>query len=133
MNLRKELDFGFKALILGLMLIVGTFPANDWSFSVGIDPPLQWVFNFLFEHNLELGKNIIFPHGPLAFLMYPLSENILLTTLVSSALKLLMMVKVVLLLAKTIGHFRWLLSFLFAYFIATITGFYHLVLVNLIL
>ena len=46
------------------------FPASV--FSNGIDPPLAWVFNFLIRGNVALGKEIIFPHGPLAFLMYPL-------------------------------------------------------------
>lgn len=41
-------------------------------FSNGIDQPLAWVFNYLIQGKLSLGKSIIFPHGPLAFLMYPL-------------------------------------------------------------
>ena len=38
----------------------------------GVDPPLSWVFNYLIQGRLVLGKEIIFPHGPLAFIMYPL-------------------------------------------------------------
>ncbi|MEI8048502.1 MAG: hypothetical protein WCI92_14055 [Bacteroidota bacterium] len=48
------------------------FPFPDSVFSNGIDPPLTWVFNFLIQGNSAIGKHIIFPHGPLAFLMYPL-------------------------------------------------------------
>ena len=48
------------------------FPFPDSVFSNGIDPPLAWVFNFLIQGNSDIGKHIIFPHGPLAFLMYPL-------------------------------------------------------------
>ncbi len=51
--------------------ILFPFPASV--FANGIDPPLAWVFNFLIRGNLQLGKYIIFPHGPLAFIMYPLS------------------------------------------------------------
>jgi hypothetical protein len=51
------------------------FPFPDSVFSNGIDPPLAWVFNFLIQGNSENGKHIIFPHGPLAFLMYPLPGN----------------------------------------------------------
>jgi hypothetical protein len=50
--------------------VLFSFPASV--FSNGIDPPLAWVFNFLIRGHLSLGRNIIFPHGPLAFLMYPL-------------------------------------------------------------
>ena len=46
------------------------FPASV--FANGIDPPLAWVFNFLVRGNFALGRHIIFPHGPLAFIMYPL-------------------------------------------------------------
>jgi len=48
------------------------FPFPVSVFANGIDPPLAWVFNFLIRGNSALGKEIIFPHGPLAFLMYPL-------------------------------------------------------------
>jgi hypothetical protein len=58
----------FVALVPAFLLF--PFPASV--FANGIDPPLAWVFNFLIKGNLHLGKQIIFPHGPLAFLMYPL-------------------------------------------------------------
>lgn len=77
-------------LIIALVVVIGTFPENDWSFDVGIDPPLKWVFNLLFENGLRAGQHILFPHGPLAFFMYPLSENILLATLVTALLKALL-------------------------------------------
>jgi len=58
--------------LLALIPAFVFFPFPVSVFSNGIDPPLAWVFNFLIRGNLALGKNIIFPHGPLAFLMYPL-------------------------------------------------------------
>ena len=58
----------FVSLVPALILF--TFPASV--FSNGIDPPLAWVFNFLIHGHLAAGRHIIFPHGPLAFLMYPL-------------------------------------------------------------
>ncbi len=59
-------------LILSLIPAFLLFRFPDSVFSTGIDPPLPWVFNFLIRDNLVLGKQIVFPHGPLAFLMYPL-------------------------------------------------------------
>ena len=79
----KANDF-FTAIIICLLVIIGTFIENDWSFRNGIDSPLSWVFNFLYETGPTLGKHIVFPHGPLAFLMYPLPENIGLTILIIS-------------------------------------------------
>jgi hypothetical protein len=58
----------FIALVPALVL----FPFPVSVFANGIDPPLAWVFNFMIRGNSALGKEIIFPHGPLAFLMYPL-------------------------------------------------------------
>lgn len=58
--------------VVALVPAIVLFPFPVSVFSNGIDPPLAWVFNFLIQGNLELGKQIIFPHGPLAFLMYPL-------------------------------------------------------------
>jgi hypothetical protein len=61
-------------LLFGVALIPAfvLFNFPDSEFSNGIDPPLAWVFNFLIRGNIYLGRNIVFPHGPLAFLMYPL-------------------------------------------------------------
>lgn len=76
---RKSINF----LLLGISVIPALlffqFPVSVYS--NGIDPPLAWVFNFLINGNAALGRDIIFPHGPLAFLMYPLpgSGNLWLT------------------------------------------------------
>lgn len=67
----KELSLSWKVL-LAVLASVLTFPVYAPVFSNGIDPPLSWVFNYLIDGNIALGKDIIFPHGPLAFIMYPL-------------------------------------------------------------
>src|SRR5687767_339497 len=77
-----------KAFILGLLVVIGTFPENDWTFSPGIDPPLTWLYNHLFIQDFGQALNIVFPHGPLAFFMYPLPETVLPVTLVVCGLKL---------------------------------------------
>jgi len=58
--------------VTALVLATVLFPFPAAVFANGIDPPLAWVFNFLVIGNFSLGKDIVFPHGPLAFLMYPL-------------------------------------------------------------
>ncbi len=40
--------------------------------NVGVDEPLSYIFTYLMQGNVVLGKDILFPHGPLAFIMYPL-------------------------------------------------------------
>ena len=96
-----------KILSLAAIIIVATFPQVDLAYSVGIDPPLAWAFNFLFEHGLKAGKDIVFPHGPLAFLMYPLQANIVLAVIVTSLLKLLLVVNVYKLISYS-GEKKWL-------------------------
>jgi hypothetical protein len=59
-------------IFISFLIALITFPELSPIYSNGIDPPLSWVFNYLIHHNPELGKDIIFPHGPLAFVMYPL-------------------------------------------------------------
>lgn len=122
-----------KASFVGLLIVVCTFPATEWTYSVGIDPPLSWAYNYLFENGLKIGKHIIFPHGPLAFFMYPLPENILLSTLVDTLLKLLLTFNLIYLLSKRSEQTKWLLAFLIAYFISIVSGFNHLILANLVL
>ena len=120
-----------KGISLAIFVVIGTFPNNDWSYSNGIDPPLLWVFNYFFENGMELGKDIIFPHGPLAFFMYPLQENILIARVVQSGLKVLVMLNFLGLIQNE--KFKWLLSFFLTYFISTVVNFNHLILVNIIL
>lgn len=122
-----------KAFCLGILLVIITFPSNEWTYTVGIDPPLSWAYNHLFKHGLEHGKHIIFPHGPLAFFMYPLPDNILLATVIHSLFKLLLLFNLAGLLSKQSSQTKWLLAFALAYFIAIIAKFNHLLLANIIL
>lgn len=62
----------FKILIIGLILACLSFPNYRLSFVQGIDGPLPWVFNYFADGNYALGRGILFPHGPLAFMLYPL-------------------------------------------------------------
>jgi len=127
-NIREVL----KILLIGFFVVIGTFPENDWTFSVGIDPPMSWVFNYLYSNDLSIGKHILFPHGPLAFFMYPLQENILIATLITSLLKILLVINVSYLL-QTKKNYKWIIIFFIAYLISIIAGFYHLILTNIIL
>ncbi|MBK7029720.1 MAG: hypothetical protein IPH45_11115 [Bacteroidales bacterium] len=78
-------DLGtFVVVIISVILAIITFPELNPVYANGIDPPLSWVFNFLVQGRLQLGKDIIFPHGPLAFLMYPLpvGNNLIITAFI---------------------------------------------------
>lgn len=128
----KSLDKILKGIAIGLLVVVGTFPENDWSFSIGIDPPLSWVYNHLYAQGLKLGMHIIFPHGPLAFFMYPLPENIVLVTLVTSILKIFLVFNIFQITDRDSGN-RWLITLIFAYLFSVVSIFNHLILANILL
>jgi hypothetical protein len=63
-----------KYIILFLSFLVACLSLPEWHlvFAPGIDTSLVWVFNHFADGHYALAKNISFPHGPLAFLLYPL-------------------------------------------------------------
>ena len=64
----------YKIVILSLLLACISFPkfALTYASGSGIDDPLPWVYNYFADGHYQLGKSTLFPHGPLAFLLYPL-------------------------------------------------------------
>ena len=72
----NHFDYSIAPIILGVLVAIGTFPAVSLSYNLGIDGPMMWLSNYFFSQDLLLGKDTIFPHGPLAFIVYPLASNI---------------------------------------------------------
>ena len=130
---RQSLNDFFRILGLSLIVIIGTFPENRWTFSPGIDQPLSWVFNHFFETGLSAGKQIVFPHGPLAFFTYPLPENILIASIVSAFLKAIMVFNLVYLFKNSDHLTKWLIPFFTASYFSIVGDFNHLILIDLLL
>lgn len=127
-NLVKFLVF----IVLTILLLIGTFPNfYNWTFGRGIDASLIWVFNHIYEENWTIGKNIIFPHGPLAFFMYPSGESIPLVMFVQSLLKISLFLSIFFSF-KNRNNGSIYISFIIAYLISVISGFNHLLLANII-
>ena len=82
-SLLREKKKYISLFVLALFVVIFSFPEIDFGFDIGIDPPLKWLYNHLFSAGLLAGKSIVFPHGPLAFFMYPLAQNFLLATFVA--------------------------------------------------
>lgn len=57
--------------VAAFLLVILVFPRFDIVSAVGVDNSLAWAFNHFFSTGLGQASHIIFPHGPLAFLMYP--------------------------------------------------------------
>ena len=80
----------WKYLLSGILLLVITFPKIRPEFTLAIDPQIHWVFNHLWLHDFSQTQHIIFPHGPLTFLNFPLAmgNNLFLGVLVQGLLRL---------------------------------------------
>lgn len=117
-------------LLLAILVAIFSFPEIDLGYDIGIDPPLKWLFNNLFTERYAKGKEIIFPHGPLAFFMYPLVDSFILTTTVTILLQIIFVFQ----LFCLIGKEKWqhmLLSCAIAWLIFSISNFNQLVLSNI--
>jgi len=114
---------------MALVIAIFSFPEVDLGYDIGIDPPLKWLYNYLFATGLSAGKSIIFPHGPLAFFMYPLAENFMLAVLVTFILQVVFVFQ----LFSLVGgdkKYRWLLTAVLSWFIFSISNFNQLVISN---
>jgi hypothetical protein len=127
-------QFSFRpvwaGILAGILLIIGTFPEVSLVFSPGIDPALSFLFNHLFHSGPAAGKEIIFPHGPLSFLTYPLPENYLIYLVLLSGLKILLLTGLYLLSARK-GISGWSIALLFAWIISMLAGFQALLLITI--
>ncbi len=132
LNLLTKHKVNLLLFLVGLIIVVLTFSTNDWSYSPGTDPPLSWLYNYIFDVNLQLGKDIVFPHGPLGIVMYPLPQNIICVTLFISLIKIVVVFNFYQLIKH---HKKWLyvVCLVFIYFLAIYGGILLLLLTNIIL
>lgn len=128
-SLLREKKKYISLFVLALFVVIFSFPEIDFGFDIGIDPPLKWLYNHLFSDGLLAGKSIVFPHGPLAFFMYPLAQNFLLATFVTIVLQVVFVFQ----LFNLIGGNKkqdWLITAVLSWFIFSLSNFNQLVISN---
>lgn len=113
---KNTIQENFKLFLLSTLIIILSFPEYSFFFGKGIDPSLAWLFNFLFENDLKLGREIVFPHGPLAFLMYPIYSNALEGIMVKIILQYVFLYNLYIVVG-VYGKFKWLIFFISAFFL----------------
>lgn len=98
-------------LLISLIVFIFTFPEIDPSFGPGIDSPLAWAYNYLFAYDVEIFPQMVFPHGPVAFIMYPLpfGNNLDIAFWVLSITKIIF-IYTLLRLGSTVAPDKWLLQ-----------------------
>jgi hypothetical protein len=62
----------YRFFFLSLFIACLCCPAYEMFYAAGIDGPLPWIYNYFAHGNYLKGRDITLPHGPLAFLLYPL-------------------------------------------------------------
>ncbi len=120
-------------IILGLLILCAIFPRFDLTYTHGIDGSLSWVFNHIYSSGFQIGKNVIFPHGPLAFFMYPMQENLLLALFVTTVLQLLLVINIFYVLNGFNPGERWIITTLVSIILLNLLSFNLLILANVIL
>lgn len=119
-------------VLVGIFVAIATFPSIHLSYNIGIDAPMMWISNFFFNDQWAVAKDVIFPHGPLAFLVYPVSSNIELSIWIEVFLKILLSIQLVRLI-KEENTMKWLLSFFAAYTIVLFSNFLFLIIFSIVL
>lgn len=131
MNLKAD---WFKLLLAPVVLLLAllTLPIYDISLIPGIDPPLQWVFDHFYTSGFENARHLHFPHGPLAFFMYPLSNSLPLVVAVTIVLKLL--IAHLMVYVQTSKNWKeWFLTLILIYVVFIVSQFNQLLIVAVLL
>jgi hypothetical protein len=109
-------SFILPGLLPGILLVAFTYPEFNPVYGPGVDPPIAWVFNRIFFLGNLPGREFVFPHGPLSFLLYPLpmGHHILIGQCIYTLLKLLFFYQVMW-LYRLNKPGEWLLPILLIY------------------
>lgn len=131
--MNTEADW-FKLLLAPLVLLLALFtlPIYETSLVPGIDPPLQWVFDHFYTTGFENARHLHFPHGPLAFFMYPLSNSLPLVVTVTIITKLFV-AHLMFTVQPEKNWKEWLLTFVLLYVVFIVAQFNQLLIVAVLL
>ncbi|HET6558237.1 MAG TPA: hypothetical protein VFG54_13040 [Prolixibacteraceae bacterium] len=117
-------------ICLALLVAVFSFPEMGLDYGTSVDQSLKWLFNYLFSNDLSQGRNIIFPHGPLAFFMYPTGENFVFSAIVTVLLQVVFFFQLYFLLGKEKWQYMFITALL-SWFIFSLSNFNLLILSNI--
>lgn len=124
----------FRLLLIPIVLFLAilTLPIYETFLLPGIDPPLQWVFDHFYSNGFEDARHLHFPHGPLAFFMYPLSNSLSLVVTITLMLKLFV-AHLFIYLHKEKDWKEWVLTFILIYVVFIAAQFNQLLIVAVLL
>jgi hypothetical protein len=70
---RNRFREALGSVFLAVLLLILCFPRLEPYIDIGVDPPLQWAYSYFFVHGIQAGVDVVFTHGPLAFLIQPVA------------------------------------------------------------
>ncbi len=96
-------------LLLSVLVLVLAFPKIDATYTFGIDPSYCYALNYFFAHHIQLGRDVYFTFGPLAFLelAVPMGHNLVISLVFISVLYIAFSY-VALSLGQVINSRKWL-------------------------
>ncbi|GEM_PF-3425172 len=123
----------FNVWTLSIVLTFATINHVGSVVRSGLDPSYKLAFNYFFEHNIQIGTDVLFTLGPLGFIYapMPLGNNILISTItvlllkfifISSSLYLYMHVR------EKLSIYNWLILIPITYLISSGIGIHHVIL-----
>lgn len=124
----------YRLLLIPLVLLLAllTLPYYETSLLSGIDPPLQWVFDHFYTSGFDNARELHFPHGPLAFFMYPLSNSLSIVVTVTLILKLFI-AHLIFIIHPNKDWKEWVLSFVLLYVVFIVAQFNQLLIIGVLL
>lgn len=72
----KIINKRWPATLVGILLVMLTYPAFEPDYGAGLDASYVWGLNWLFDHDYNTLTNLIYPFGPFAWLKIPTIEGI---------------------------------------------------------
>ena len=112
-------------VVLIVLAFILTFPVFDYSYGWGIDPSLKFLFHHILEKDFSMARELIFPYGPLTFLMFPLFSNPLPAIFTRLALHLVLLI-IVFRLARPVRIKDLILPFIVSFIILWLSTFHGL-------
>jgi len=123
----------FNIWTLSFLIALSTITYVGYAIRPGLDPSYKFAFNYFFEHNVQIGTDILFTLGPLGFIYaaMPLGNNILIATIATLALKFIFVASSLNLYKEVRGNLtilNWIIIIPMTYVIASGIGIHHVIL-----
>ena len=132
-NIYSLKHYFFNVWTISLLLTFATIHYVSSVVRTGLDPSYKFAFNYFFEHNIQVGTDILFTLGPLGFIYapMPLGNNILISTIILLILKFIFIASAIYLyinVREKINIYNWLIIIPLTYIIASGIGIHHIIL-----